>query len=97
VKHDFHVAARVEHLDHIAYYESRQSGLGREYLAEFEVAIALILEGPSRFPIESTPGIRRYHLRRFPVTLIYRVIGDSVQILAVAHKRRRPGYWAARI
>ena len=35
----FHAAARMEHLDHVAYFESRQPGLGADYLAEFEAAV----------------------------------------------------------
>jgi toxin ParE1/3/4 len=33
---------------------------------------------------------------RFPFTLVYRLRGDEVEILAVAHARRRPGYWRSR-
>lgn len=32
----FHPAAAGEHLDNVAFYESRQAGLGGDYLAEFE-------------------------------------------------------------
>jgi plasmid stabilization system protein ParE len=41
-------------------------------------------------------GIRRYHLKHFPYTLMYEVIGQRVTVLAVAHQRRRPGYWQDR-
>jgi hypothetical protein len=97
VNYIFHAATRIEHLDHVAFYESRLPGLGCEYLAEFEAAAQLIVEGPERFRIEAQPDIRRYHLRRFPVTVYYRVVKGSVQILALAHKRKRPSYWVARI
>ena len=32
----FHPEAEAEHLETIAYYESRGAGLGARYLAEFE-------------------------------------------------------------
>jgi toxin ParE1/3/4 len=35
-------------------------------------------------------------LNRFPFALIYRIERDEVQILAVAHHSRRPGYWRER-
>jgi plasmid stabilization system protein ParE len=38
-------------------------------------------------------GTRRYHLNHFPYTLVYEVEGSRVTVLAVAHQRRRPGYW----
>ena len=93
----FHPAAEVEHLDHIAYYESRQTGLGQGYLAEFEKVIATINEGPDRFPFIATLRFRRAHLRRFPITILFRESGGQLQVLAVAHKRRRPGYWVTRL
>jgi plasmid stabilization system protein ParE len=39
---------------------------------------------------------RRLYLKRFPYTLIFRIQSDTVRIIAVAHQRRRPGYWAGR-
>ena len=93
----FHPAAEVEHLDHVAYYESRQAGLGQGYLSEFEKVMAAIDEGPHHFPLIVTSRLRRAHLRRFPITILFRESGGQMQVLAVAHKRRRPGYWVTRL
>lgn len=93
----FHPAAEVEHLDHVAYYESRQKGLGSGYLSEFEQMLAAIGEAPHRFPLIGAGQVRRAHLRRFPITVLFRESGGDLQILAVAHKRRRPTYWVARL
>lgn len=41
-------------------------------------------------------GSRRMPFKRFPYTLIYRRHHDTLRILAVAHQRRRPGYWTQR-
>jgi plasmid stabilization system protein ParE len=41
-------------------------------------------------------GTRRFHLRHFPFTVMYDFDGAKVTVLAVAHQRRRPGYWLAR-
>ncbi|WP_395685786.1 type II toxin-antitoxin system RelE/ParE family toxin [Caenimonas koreensis] len=38
-------------------------------------------------------GTRHYHLKHFPYTVMYEVIGNQVTVLAIAHQRRRPGYW----
>jgi mRNA-degrading endonuclease RelE of RelBE toxin-antitoxin system len=38
-------------------------------------------------------GNRMRTLRRFPYSVIYEVLGNTVTVLAVAHHRRRPGYW----
>jgi len=33
-------------------------------------------------------------LRRFPFGVVYRVLAGEIQVVAVAHHRRKPGYWA---
>lgn len=41
-------------------------------------------------------GTRILPVHRFPVSLVYRVQGDMVRVIAVAAQRRRPGYWHGR-
>lgn len=41
-------------------------------------------------------GTRRLHLKRFPYTLFFRLDGEFVQVIAIAHQSRRPGYWSGR-
>jgi toxin ParE1/3/4 len=42
------------------------------------------------------PGVRTWALKRFPYTLAYRVYGQLITVLAVAHQSREPGYWEGR-
>jgi len=93
----FHPAAESEYLEAIAYYESKRPGLGASFLAEFETAIGTVLEAPHRNPVEQRPDVRRKGLQRFPYTVLYRDAAESVQVLAVAHHRRRPQYWLGRL
>jgi len=41
-------------------------------------------------------GARRALLNDFPYSVIYRIKGDVVEIVAIMHQRRKPGYWADR-
>jgi len=41
--------------------------------------------------------VRRIFLKRFPFNVIFRDVEGVVQILAIAHKRRRPDYWLSRL
>ena len=41
-------------------------------------------------------GTRRILLDRFPFTIDYRVTSNTLNIVAVAHQKRRPGYWSWR-
>lgn len=93
----FHPGAETEHLETIAYYETQRAGLGAQYLAEFERMLQRVCENPHRYPIERKFGVRSAYMRRFPFTILYREVEGRVDVLAVAHHRRRPAYWLARL
>lgn len=93
----FHPVAEAEHLETIQFYESRSTGLGNDYLLEFEQVMGHVVEAPHRHRIERKPNIRKVSLKRFPYGIVYRTLEGYVQVLAVSHKRRRPGYWAGRL
>jgi hypothetical protein len=62
----FHRAALAEHLDEVAFYESRHPGLGADYLAEFEVVMARISAMPDFYPRidhsdAAKPGSSAFH------------------------------------
>ena len=42
-------------------------------------------------------NLRRLMLTRFPYALIYSATDDLLHVVAVAHARRRPGYWRPRV
>jgi plasmid stabilization system protein ParE len=93
----FHPAAEAEYLESIAFYESKKPGLGATYLGEWERVMASVCEAPYRNPIEKLPDVRRIRLSKFPFTVLYRESAGTVQVLAVAHHRRRPQYWLGRL
>jgi plasmid stabilization system protein ParE len=65
------------------------------FLEELDHAIEAVSQTPLRWPLFKH-GTRRYLYHRFPFQLIYRVASDRIEIVAVAHGRRRPGYWKTR-
>ena len=93
----FHPAAEAEHLESAAYFESKRPGLGAIYLSEFEQLLEKVCESPHRYPVEKQPDIRRIRMRKFPFTVFYREVSGIIQVLAVAHHRRRPQYWLGRL
>jgi toxin ParE1/3/4 len=84
----------------IAWYEQRREGLGREFLAELDALLAAVAHAPARFPLYPgvTPelGVRRGLPRRFPYAVAFMDLGSVIRVIAVAHERRRPGYWMRR-
>lgn len=93
----FHPAAESEHLESVAYFESKRPGLGASYLVEFEKILGHVCESPQRYPIERKPDVRRILMKRFPYAVLYREVSGIVQVLAIAHHRRRPQYWLGRL
>lgn len=93
----FHPEARAELLASVEYYEEQADGLGQQFTDEVERAVRLVAEQPGLgVPIAGVEELRRWALRRFPYFLIYRAEPNTLLILAVAHQRRRPGYWKER-
>ena len=92
---EFHPAAAEELTAAAQIYEEQAAGLGAELNAEVKRLTQLLC---------STPHIgerldsrhRRFPLQRFPFGLIFRDNGEILQIIAVVHRRRRPGYWRTR-
>jgi toxin ParE1/3/4 len=92
----FHRAAVGEHLDNVNFYEDRLPGLGADYLAEFDAVMSRICNRPDLYPIVDVLGIHKAGLKRFPFSIIYRIMPTHIDVLAVAHQRRRPAYWLGR-
>lgn len=93
----FHPAAEAEHLETVAYLESKRPGLAALYLADFEHVIGMACEAPQRYHIERSPDVRRIGMMQFPYAVLYRVSSAVVQVLAVARQLRRASYWMGRL
>ena len=76
-------------------YETQQSGLGRALLVEIRRAYQRIIELPIAACIERGE-IRVRSVARFPYRIYYRVRDEQIVIIAVGHRRRRPGFWRGR-
>lgn len=93
-------AARQEFVDAANYYEDKQAGLGDEFATCVEEAIRRIGEAPNAcapVPNVEDEEIRRTPVRRFPYHLVFLDLDDEARVIAVAHDRRRPGYWQSRL
>jgi plasmid stabilization system protein ParE len=65
------------------------------FLSELEHAVGRVREAPERWP-RIAGRLRRYVLPRFPFSLVYRLMRTEIEVIAVAHHRRKPGYWRFR-
>jgi toxin ParE1/3/4 len=95
---------RLEFLEHAAreyeaaidWYFERSPVAAQKFAAEVNRALDNIEQSPQRWPTHLL-GTRRFFLRHFPFTVIYREQPSYIQVIAVAHGHRRPGYWKSRL
>lgn len=92
----FNPLAQAELLEATRWYANEAGAfLASDFRHEIQRSLRLAVEHPAL----ATPAVkntRRLQVHRFPYAVIYRVEGDALRVLAVAHHSRRPGYWAGR-
>ena len=89
--------AEAELREAAAFYGGAAAGLREAFLGEFERVLGLALEFPALgAPYEA--GTRRLLLARFPYGIVYRErSAERLEVVAVMHLRREPGYWHGRL
>ncbi|MBI4753460.1 type II toxin-antitoxin system RelE/ParE family toxin [Candidatus Desantisbacteria bacterium] len=77
------------------WYENQAKDLGFKFLNEVELAINTIRQFPDIWSpyCEET---QRFLLHRFPFAIVYRHKKNKIQVFAIMHLRRKPGYWKDR-
>ena len=78
------------------WYAERSATAAAAFSDEIDAAESAIVRLPEAWP-PFDHGTRRYLLRRFPFSVVYRIEPTRIVIVAVAHFRRRPGYWRSRL
>jgi plasmid stabilization system protein ParE len=92
----FHPAAAQEAESAYDWYAARNPSAAHGFREELRQAIDTVAGNPLTWPRHGRCA-RQYVFPRFPFSLVYRTRGDEVEVLAVAHGRRRPGYWRSRL
>jgi len=96
-KISFHEDADSEVLEAAIYYEGRAPDLGLAFLDEVEKASERILANPLTYQFVGAE-VRQAPIARFPYSVLYVVeAADHIRVIAVAHQKRRPGYWRKRL
>jgi plasmid stabilization system protein ParE len=76
-------------------YDTQRPGLGDDFLDAVHAAVMTLVDAPERWPLVDERH-HRFVLKRFPYSVFYRFDETEVIVVAIAHHRRRPGYWARR-
>ena len=92
----FHDLAFAELDEAATWYEERKRGLGAEFRIAIEDAVQRIQDNPLAGSRYRRTTFRFVLVHRFPYVVFYREGKEAIRLIAVAHGRRRPGYWKKR-
>jgi mRNA-degrading endonuclease RelE of RelBE toxin-antitoxin system len=80
----------------VEYFDQQRDGLGDRFVRDLQTTTTFVSERPlSGKPL--TESVRKARLRTFKYNVIYVIDSGEIVIVAVAHHRRRPGYWRSRL
>jgi toxin ParE1/3/4 len=90
-----------EYLAAIGWYFARNRAAADRFVERVLEAETAIREHPPQWSrIEGVPReleVRRKLVRGFPFAMVYLELALEIRVIALAHSRRRPGYWRGRI
>jgi plasmid stabilization system protein ParE len=92
----FHPDAREEFRSSTRWYRTQNPLVSSEFRLAVSGGIRLIAQAPQRWP-KYIYGTRRFVMQRFPFSVVYLDDPELVTIVAIAHSKRKPGYWKDRL
>ena len=93
---EYHPDAMDETGEAYRWYADRDPEAADRFKQEIQHARSSIVRNPLMWP-PYLHGTRRVILEDFPFSLVYSVEDTRIVGVAVAHHRRRPGYWKDRL
>lgn len=93
---EYHPESKPESREAIDWYWSRSRAAGLDFAIELKAALAQLRKAPQICP-PYLHGTRRAVLKRYPFSVVFRERLHGIQVIAIAHAKRRPGYWAKRL
>jgi plasmid stabilization system protein ParE len=92
----FHPDAEDELQAATNWYLSRSADAARRLAEAVQDTLASIRQFPAMYPAYDDRH-RFAVLKHFPYSIVYRVDGDDIRVVAFAHSRRAAGYWQGRV
>ena len=92
----FHPHAHAELRAARNWYQERSPLSAIAFAQSFDTALSRVIESPNGYPA-ADHGTRKFVLQRFPFNVFYLARETEIIVVAVAHQKRRPGYWSSRI
>ena len=92
----FHRLAAEEYRSARNWYRQRDASVAGRFCVAVDSAVDRIMQDADSHPV-LVDDIRWVRVRKFPYILIFaQELSGTVLVLALAHAKRRPGYWKRR-
>jgi plasmid stabilization system protein ParE len=88
-------AARVDYDESFDWYAGRSPAAARHFSRSVDEALRAIGENPEMFAAVD-PVHRACLVKQFPYSIVYRIEPERIVVMAIAHAKRRPGFWRGR-
>jgi toxin ParE1/3/4 len=83
--------AHLDEFEAYEWYEEQRHGLGEEFLTELEIAYNKIAQHPEHYGfVDDKKELRDYLVHRFPFLIVYRINGNTVEVITVHHAKKHP-------
>jgi plasmid stabilization system protein ParE len=90
----YHPEASKEIDKVFSWYAMRSTQAADGFYEELFPLVNRVRHQPGLFPVY-VHGTRKAVLDCYPFSVVFREFPRKIQIIAVAHAKRRPGYWAS--
>lgn len=91
----FHSEASEELVDAEEWYFKKSPNAAAHFILSVRETTEKIVSNPKRF-VFATKKYQSCSVEDFPYEVIFHHEGNLITIMAVAHAKRRPGYWKRR-
>lgn len=92
----FEAGAEEDFAEALAFYGEESDALAARLYDEIQRLIGDICAAPRLYRVIAPP-LRRHFSETFPYAVLYVDKPDHIAIYAIAHFKRRPGYWKQRL
>lgn len=94
------VPAELELHEATKWYQERDPRVAERFAAEARKTLRLIEQFPrigGSVPGVDDRDVRHMPIHSFPYNVVFVNLGDRIEVVAFAHKRRRPAYFMSRL
>ena len=93
---EFHPHAHLDANEALTYYLARSQRAAEGFVRELDRALDSIAKNPQHFGRFTEDDFRACTVTRYPYQVVFRIEGDILYVIAIAHVSRRPEYWRNR-